>query len=288
MKTSHSRLEQIKKVLFCPECRADLIFTGSEATCEKCSAVYPIRHGKIYFIEVPNTTDELDTIKSRLKRWLGKYYYKIGLNVLAPTFPFNYLQKIRQFFDPANQIVVDVGCGNHRIDANIIGIDLFDYEAVDVVCDLIKLPFKPDSVDGFASRSVLEHVPNPALIVKQLYGCTKSGGYGVHLIPFLYPFHASPHDYQRFTLEGQKILFTGWEMIEQTNPTGPITLVLLCLIEFLSIVVSFGNNKIKGYFYLFFCGILFPFKYLDFLFVNRKSFLTLAPSILAVVRKNGN
>jgi hypothetical protein len=89
MKTIHRRFERFKKALFCPDCQADLIFTGSEATCEKCSVAYPIRNGKIYFIEVPNTTDELDTIKNRLKKWLGKYYYSIGINILAPTFPFH-------------------------------------------------------------------------------------------------------------------------------------------------------------------------------------------------------
>ena len=37
------------------------------------------------------------------------------------------------------------------------------------------------------------------------------------------------------------------------------------------------------------CGILFPLKYLDVLFVDRRSFLTLAPTILTVVRKqNGH
>lgn len=288
MKTSHRRFEQIKKVLSCPDCRADLIFTDSEATCEKCSVVYPIRHGKIYFIEVPNTTDELDTIKNRLKIWLGKYYYSIGVNIIVPTFPFNYLRKVRKFFDPESQIVVDLGCGNHRIDENIIGLDLFDYAAVDVVCDLNNLPFKPDSVDGFISRSVLEHVQDPASIVRQSHAKTKPGGFGIHLIPFLFPFHASPYDYQRFTQEGQKILFREWQMVEQTNPTGPITLGLLCLIEFLSIVLSLGNPKIKGYIYLLLCAGLFPIKYLDAPFVNRKSFLPMAPSILAVVRKHEN
>jgi hypothetical protein len=129
-------------------------------------------------------------------------------------------------------------------------------------------------------------VPEPVAIVRQLYGKTRPGGYGIHLIPFLFPFHASPYDYMRFTHAGQKILFREWQMVEQTNPTGPITLGLLCLIEFLSIVLSLGNPKIKGYIYLLLCAGLFPLKYLDVLFVNRKSFFAMAPSILAVVRKH--
>jgi len=286
MKTSLALWQKLKSVLACPACQGALNFGDTEAVCLVCSARYPIRQGKIYFIQVSGRADELDTLKGRLKNWLGNYYYRIGVNVIAPTYPFNYLRKVREFFDPESQLVVDLGCGNHRIDENIIGLDLFDYAAVDVVCDLNQLPFKTDSVDGFISRSVLEHVPEPAAIVRQLYGKTRPGGYGIHLIPFLFPFHASPYDYMRFTHAGQKILFREWQMVEQTNPTGPITLGLLCLIEFLSIVLSLGNPKIKGYIYLLLCAGLFPLKYLDVLFVNRKSFFAMAPSILAVVRKH--
>jgi SAM-dependent methyltransferase len=286
MKTSFKRLERVKSVLSCPACQGALTFRDSEAACLSCSARYPIRAGRIYFTEVVGRSDALDSFKGRLKNWLGKYYYTIGINVMAPTYPFNYPKKILELFDVANQIVVDLGCGNHRIDENIIGLDLFDYPAVDIICDMNRLPFKSNSVDGFVSRSVLEHVPDPFSIVRQLHDKTRPGGFGVHLIPFLFPFHASPYDFMRFTREGQKILFRDWQIAEQTNPTGPITLGLLCIIEFLSILLSFGNSKVKGYVYLLLCVALFPLKYLDIIFVNRKSFLPMAPSILSVVRKH--
>ena len=106
------------------------------------------------------------------------------------------------------------------------------------------------------------------------------------LIPFLFPFHASPSDFQRYTHKGQKILFDGWELLEQFNPTGPVTLALLGIIEFFSILFSLGSEKAKDYIYLILCAALFPIKYLDFFFVNRKRFIGLAPSILSVVRKN--
>jgi SAM-dependent methyltransferase len=288
MKTSFKRLERFKSVLACPACQGTLTFKDTEAACLCCAARYPIRDRRIYFIEVAGRADELDTLKGRLKNWLGKYYYKIGVNVIAPTYPFNYPKKILEFFDVANQLVVDLGCGNHKINENILGLDFFDYDAVDVVCNMNRLPFKPDSVDGFVSRSVLEHVPDPFSVVRQLHDKTIPGGYGIHLIPFLFPFHASPDDFMRFTREGQKILFCEWQMVEQTNPTGPVTLFLLCLIEFLSILLSFGNSKVKGYVYLLLCAALFPLKYLDVIFVHHKSFLPMAPSILSVVRKREN
>jgi SAM-dependent methyltransferase len=280
------RLERLKPILCCPSCCGGLDLKNSSAACRECAAIYPIRNRRIYFVEVPEHTDELDKIKGRLKKWLGKYYFTIGRNIIAPTYPFNYIKWIRRYLNPATQIVVDVGCGNHRIDDHIICLDFFDYDPVDVVCDLSALPFKPNSVDAFVSRSVLEHVPDPVGIVGHFHRCTKVGGLGLHLIPFLFPFHAAPGDFQRYTHKGLEMLFREWEIVVQTNATGPITLGLLSTIELLSIMLSLGQAQVKAFIYLLLCGILFPLKYLDALFVNRKSFLTLAPSIFTVVRKH--
>jgi SAM-dependent methyltransferase len=285
MKISQSRLERLKPILACPSEGGNLHFTDHAAHCQVCGASYPIRRGKIYFVEAPPSSDSLDTVKGRLKSWLGQYYYTIGLNVLAPTYPFRYRGKIRQWLEPRRHIIIDVGCGNHRIDADIICLDLYDYDVVDVVCDLGALPFKPQSVDAFVSRSVLEHIPDPVRVVQHFYRCTRPGGLSLHLIPFLFPFHASPYDFQRYTHKGVELLFGDWEIVVRTNATGPITLGLISLIECLAIIGSLGQARGKAYLYLLFCALLFPLKYLDAPFVNRQSFLTLAPTIFLVARK---
>jgi SAM-dependent methyltransferase len=285
MKTAPTRFERLKPVLACPGDGGKLDFTPQGAQCQECGSAYPIKNGKIYFVEVPLRVDSLDSLKGRLKRWLGKYYYTFGLQVIAPTYPFNYRRRIVRWLEPHRQLVVDVGCGNHRLDDDIICLDLYDYDAVDVVCNLEALPFKPQSVDAFVSRSVLEHVPDPVRVVRHMHRCTRTGGMSLHLIPFLFPFHASPHDFQRYTHKGLELLFQGWEVVEQTNATGPVTLVLISAIEFLSILLSFGRERVKAYAYLLCCLLFFPLKYLDAPFVNRRSFLTLAPTIFLVVRK---
>jgi hypothetical protein len=82
-----------------------------------------------------------------------------------------------------------------------------------------------------------------------------------------------------------EILFGDWEILSQRNITGPVTLALVCGIEFFSTLFSFGREKAKAYAYLLLCVLLFPLKYLDVLFVGRRMFLSLAPTILTVVRK---
>jgi len=252
----------------------------------KCSAGYPIRNGKVYFIESPPMADDLDSLKYFLKRWLGRFYYVIGVTVFAPTFPFNYYAAIKRHLDPKRQLVVDIGAGNHRLSSDIITIDLFDYSAIDIVCDLEKLPFLDDSVDAFVSRSVLEHVPRLSCICATLARATRPNGMALHLIPFMFPFHASPHDYQRLTHVGAANLFFGFDPVEQRNITGPFTLLTLLLTEFFAVIFSFGKERLKAPLYLVFCLLLFPLKFLDWPFVGRSSMLGIAPTILTVSRKS--
>ncbi len=212
-------------------------------------------------------------------------YYTVGVAVFAPTYPFCFLKEITKYVQPDRELVVDMGCGAHRLHENIICLDLFDYDNVDIVCDLDSLPFRENSIDAFVSRSVLEHLPRVWEIVAGLQQCTKSGGYGMHLIPFLFPFHASPHDFVRFTEKGASMLFGQWKTVCQFNATGPATLFLLMTIELFSILFSFGSSHLRNLLYLLLCAVLFPLKYLDALFVRNRRFMSLAPSIFTVVEK---
>jgi SAM-dependent methyltransferase len=279
------RLRRIAPLLACPACKGDLDHRAEGFGCWSCDKVYPIRKGKIYFIEPLSAEDTLDSIKLRLKRLLGTNYYKIGVNILAPSYPFSYGAAIRKHVDPCANTVVDLGCGNFRVDKNFITLDVNDYDAVDVVASLEALPFKDESLDAMCSRSVLEHVPDLSRAVSEISRCTRSTGIGVHYIPFMYPFHASPYDFHRVTHVGAARLFLGWELIEQRGTTGPVSLFLICFNEFIASLVSMGNLRVKAPIYLITCMLTFPIKYLDAFFVGRKSFIGLAPTILTVVRK---
>jgi SAM-dependent methyltransferase len=279
------RLQRIVPLLACPNCRGDLQRRADDLNCLGCYKNYPIRNDKIYFIQPQNAEDSLDSIKLRLKRLLGTSYYKIGVNILAPSYPFNYGAAVRKHVDPGRAVVVDVGCGNFRVDENIVTLDANDYDAADIVASIEALPFKDASLDAVCSRSVLEHVPDLTQAVEEIVRCTKSSGIGVHYIPFMYPFHASPYDYHRVTHVGAARLFLGWDLLEQRGAAGPISLFLICFNEFVASLISLGNSRVKAPIYLLTCMLTFPIKFLDIFFVGRKSFIGLAPTIVTTVRK---
>lgn len=278
------RLERIKDLLVCPKCKSGLEWQPEGASCRDCGRIYPVRGGRIFFVGQPERADELDSVKGRLKKAMGRFYYSIGVNVFAPYYPFNLRRWVDRYSDP-EKIVVDAGCGNRRVDENIIGLDIMDYDAVDVVCDLTALPFSDGCIDVLFSHSVLEHLPKPFEVVKEFERCTAPEGINLHLVPFLYPFHSSPDDYYRFTYRGMESLFEKCDVIECFTPSGPVTLLLAMAVEFLSTIFSLGNEKLKAYLYLFFCGVLFPVKYLDVFFIKHRSFWPLAPLFFMVFKK---
>lgn len=280
------RIARVADLLACPTCGTGIKVTDHNCHCPACSADYPVRDGRIYFVEPQSAGDEFDDIKSRLRTIIGRHYRTV-VDIVAPDFPVRRRRELRQAFDVTRQIVIDCGSGSQRIDPNVITLDFSDYAAVDIVCDICaRLPFRDGSLDGATSWGVIEHLAAPDSLVSELARCIKRGGKTVHMVPFLYHFHSSPHDYHRYTNQGLAVLFRDFRVLETRNVSGPVSYFLLGLVEFGSIVLSFGNDRAKSGVYLLLCALTFPVKILDWPFINRKAFEGMAPCLLVVAEKN--
>lgn len=114
----------------------------------------------------------------------------------------------------ANGRVVDVGCASRWIEEALppgceyIGLD---YPATgrdlygahpDVFADAARLPFGDASVDCIVLFEVLEHVAEPRSALAEAARVLRPGGRLLLTVPFMYPMHDEPHDYQRFTWHG--------------------------------------------------------------------------------------
>ena len=53
----------------------------------QCGKAYPIRNGKIYFVEPVKAEDALDLVKGRFKKFLGPKYYHLAVNIIGPSYP---------------------------------------------------------------------------------------------------------------------------------------------------------------------------------------------------------
>jgi len=70
------------------------------------------------------------------------------------------------------------------------------------------MPFKNDSFDGIIILEVLEHIPTPDLLIKEIMRVIRVGGIMIGSTRFIHPQHGAPNDYYRFTAESLEFLFS--------------------------------------------------------------------------------
>jgi len=161
--------------------------------------------------------------------------------------------------------VINLGSGPLGLPGrpDIINVDISPFERVDICADAMDLPFADGSVDCIINLAMLEHVPCPETVVAEMLRTLKPGGQFFCFVPFCQPVHAAPHDFTRWTLDGAKRLFAGYQITEAAVGVGPTSGWLWITVEWLSILFSFGNRTMKDLLALGLMLVLFPIKHLD-------------------------
>ena len=220
--------------------------------------------GKWYFREVDlagETTDSFDRLKLVFKKFPRFYYFLI--HVVSPVCSDQ--RPLKRFLGYSEGLVLNIGSGNSPRQDGVVNVDMMDYENVDIVCDIHHLPFKDNSIDAVMSLAVLEHVREPALVLKEVHRVLKPGGRVFSLIPFMQPFHASPHDYQRYTLPGIEFLHRDFQKVESGVFSGPVSGALWAVQEALASVMSFGSERLRNLLTIGLMLSTWPVKFLDLL-----------------------
>lgn len=109
--------------------------------------------------------------------------------------------------------VLDAGSGSGKYGEIIkkeakeyISFDALPGENVDVVGNVMAMPFKNESFDIVVSTQVLEHIEKPWLAIGEMTRILKKNGICFLTAPFMVPFHPDPSDYFRFSKEGLEML----------------------------------------------------------------------------------
>jgi len=83
-----------------------------------------------------------------------------------------------------------------------------------IFADVTRTPLQEESVDCILCTEVLEHLPDPQACVDEIHRLLCTDGIALVSIPFFYPVHADPYDFQRFTEDGLRKLFREFKSIE--------------------------------------------------------------------------
>ena len=281
------KINRLKNILICPTAGDKLIYKKKNFYSNKSKKIYKIKDDKIFFSKNVAKINKFVIIKNYIKNKHSNLYYNL-LKIFGPTYPYPIDREIKKVInlDDDKLICLDIGSGNLQTNKNFINLDYHPYENINLVCDASNIPIKANSINFVYSKSFLEHAKNPKQVVNEIYRVLKPKSLTIHSIPFLYPIHASPFDYNRYTDEGLKILFKKFKILKIVNISGPFSLINIILLEIISNLFSLINKKLGTLSYVFFMFLLSPIKYLDFFFVKRKVFKSIATNFLIIAKKN--
>ena len=112
---------------------------------------------------------------------------------------------------PAGGLVLDAGAGENAPYRNCFL--QHRYESADIVpgavtyvCDVASIPVEDDRFDIVVCTQVLEHVPEPTVVLAELYRVLKPGCKLWLSAPFYYEEHLQPYDFFRYTRFGMRSL----------------------------------------------------------------------------------
>ncbi|MFB3389175.1 class I SAM-dependent methyltransferase [Flavobacterium sp. LAR06] len=110
--------------------------------------------------------------------------------------------------------LLDIGCGKmpyknyilkNSTVSNYVGLDIegaLIYDSVvkpDYTWDGKTMPFSDNTFDCAFGTEVLEHCPNPEIVLKEVNRVLKKEGIFFFTVPFLWNLHEVPHDEYRYT-----------------------------------------------------------------------------------------
>jgi SAM-dependent methyltransferase len=116
---------------------------------------------------------------------------------------------------PKGSRVLDAGAGTapykplfSHTDYESADFELVDKEYVrsTYVCDLAAIPVEDHRFDAIIFNQVLEHLPDPLKVLKELHRVLKPGGRIIASAPLFYEEHEKPYDFYRYTQFGWRHL----------------------------------------------------------------------------------
>jgi SAM-dependent methyltransferase len=137
-----------------------------------------------------------------------------GLNLDKYTIRTAIFNAVKNIVNEFNGNLLDIGCGKmpyknyilkHSKVDKYIGLDIETallYESTikpDFTWDGKKMPFNDEQFNCAFGTEVLEHCPNPEVVLKEIHRVLKNKGFFFFTVPFLWNLHEVPNDEYRYT-----------------------------------------------------------------------------------------
>lgn len=263
-------------VLSCFDCHADLTARGTAVVCSVCGRVYQSDPSRPFLFETglssKQQSEQSDVMTTQAKAFFKRFprVYAFMKQVFGTSCLGLSPQAFLRRYGAPNLVTVNLGSGTDVFtEAPVTNVDAFPYETVDIVADLHRLPFKDASVDRVISCSVMEHVSKPERAFAEMLRVVKPGGLVYLTVPFVYPYHASPEDFTRWTIEGVAEAMKPLHLVQTGVRHGPTSAMMLIVISWMSLLLSFGIRALYEIWSMAFTVLLMPFGHVFDLILGR-------------------
>ncbi len=259
---NNERREWIKAHLACPSCRVAIQTQGKQLRCPACSTVFEQAQGILLMLPYAQRNHVHGIAQKRVGRGPSSWQQQLKRGLMPPSPSLNVTRGATYVLSqwPTETAVLEIGSGVRRLGENVVNLELDIFPHVDVVALGEAIPFLDNCFDLVICEAVLEHVPNPADIVSEIWRVLKPGGQVYVEIPFLQGFHADPHDYQRYTLPGIEQLMCHFAKLESGIAVGPSSAMVWIIREYIPLFFPQFMQKIVA---LGTAWLVAPLKYLD-------------------------
>jgi SAM-dependent methyltransferase len=227
-------------------------------------------------------TDNRNSLQDVQRSLLRRSPWLRWLKPPAPTLNTGrLLGRMLAKWDPGVHRLLDLGCGQRRLDG-AVRCDIA-LEPPGVRADAARLPFRSATFDGVVATAVLEHVPYPKRVVREIHRILRPRGLLYVEVPFLEGFHADPDDYQRYTFRGLDVLLRRFEIIDREVCVGPSSALNWILREYPA--AWFRSPRVALAAKFIAAWIAAPIKYLDYLMAHRPGAFRIAGGLSVLARR---
>ena len=177
-------LSTLTPLLRCPDTGGPMVFNeGALASGANPARRYPVLNGHIY---------------------LGGG--EAGSWTTHPTSAISLSHYGHELLRTASGPILMLGAGLTDTYPNVIQLDLFDYPSIDIVTGGGDLPFQDGVLSGVICENVIEHVPNPFSLIKEIQRVLRPGGLLSLVGTNMYFTHGFPSHYFNPTRYGMQHL----------------------------------------------------------------------------------
>ncbi|MGB0721178.1 MAG: class I SAM-dependent methyltransferase [Gammaproteobacteria bacterium] len=118
---------------------------------------------------------------------------------------------------------------HHDADIALIAFDIYASPYVQFVADAHRIPLMSERFDAVVVQAVLEHVLEPATVVREIHRVLRPDGIVYAETPFMQQVHEGAYDFTRFTESGHRYLFRDFERLDSGVLAGVGTQLLWSL-----------------------------------------------------------